>query len=100
MGELQNVKENWNCSNIKNTTYSEESFPIKLRVSSFNNENDIKLIVSPNQTVKELKKQLKDVIHTDDFNVRIYFGGKCLKEKDKLCSHNVRKNVVIQVVVN
>ena len=45
------------------------------------------------QDVNLIYEQLKDAIHTDDFNVRIYFGGKCLKEKDKLCSHNIRKNL-------
>jgi hypothetical protein len=74
-------------------------FPLKLRISNSNNENDVKINVSSNQTVASLKSQIKDLTNIDTFCQRIYFGGKTLKDKEKLKIYKLRKNVVVQVIV-
>ncbi len=74
-------------------------FPLKLRISNSNNENDVKINVSSNQTVASLKSQIKDLTNIDTFCQRIYFGGKTLKDKERLKIYKLRKNVVVQVIV-
>ncbi len=74
-------------------------FPLKLRISNSNNENDVKINVSSNQTVASLKSQIKDLTNIDTLCQRIYFGGKTLKDKERLKIYKLRKNVVVQVIV-
>lgn len=56
--------------------------------------------VSPDQTVFSLKSQLKELINLEQSNLRLFFGGKAMKDKDKLKIYKIYKNVVIQVAVN
>lgn len=77
-----------------------EPIQIKLRIAQLNDdENDIKMVVHLNQTVLELKNKIKELTTVDTMNQRIYFGGKLLRDKEKLKVHRIRKNVVIQLVL-
>lgn len=77
-----------------------ELFQVKLRVSSLSNEDeDIKLNVFLNQTVLSIKIQLKELVNIDPACQRFYFGGRLMRDKDKLKSHKIHKNVVIQVII-
>ena len=78
----------------------EETFPIKVRVSSLEyNENDVKLKVTSSQTVGQLKALLSAQVNIEPSLQRMFFGGKLMKDKDKLKTHKIRKNVVVQVIV-
>lgn len=77
----------------------DDLFQIKLRVSNSNNENDMKVNVTNNQTVSQLKTQIKDLIQVETSSLRLYFGGKALKDREKLKAYKLRKNVVLQVIV-
>ena len=78
----------------------EETFAIKVRVSSLEyNENDVKLKVTSSQTVAQLKALLRDQVNIEPSSQRMFFGGKLMKDKDKLKAHKIRKNVVVQVIV-
>ena len=117
--KLRFFKFSKNNSNFKATTSKSQTFsknktnildekvisenniiPIKVRISSLNNdEDDIKLEVNLNQTVLNLKSQLFDLTNIDVLNQRIFFGGKLLRDKERLRNHKLYKNVVLQVIV-
>jgi hypothetical protein len=72
---------------------------VKLRVSALHNEKeDIQLSVQLSQTVLSLKQTLTEYIGVEPTNQRMFFGGKLLRDREKLRSHRLRKNVVIQVI--
>jgi hypothetical protein len=79
-----------------------EQISIKVRVSSLTNESsDLKLTVSLNDTVLNLKQKLKTEhnVNLEPSEQRVYFGGRLLKDKDKLKTHKIKRNVVVQVIV-
>lgn len=76
------------------------TFQIKIRLSNALNDDDIKIIISPNQTVYCLKMQIKEIANLDPAFQRMFFGGKPMKDREKLKMYNIYKNVVIQVAVN
>ena len=55
------------------------TFQIKLRVSSLNDENDLKVNVSACQTVAALKAQVQELTRIEPSCQRMFFGGKTLK---------------------
>ena len=75
--------------------------PIKFRVSSLNQQtnSDLRLCVSPAQTVASLKQKLKEATQIDTHMQRMYFGGKLMRDKERLRVHKLKKNVVIQVII-
>lgn len=77
----------------------DELFQIKIRISNQYNENDLKVKVSLNQTVGQLKSQVSDLFHIEPYQQRIFFSGKLMKDKQKLKDHKLKRNVVVQVIV-
>jgi hypothetical protein len=79
----------------------EETIPIKFRVSSLvqDTNSDLRLSVRSTQTVASLKQQLKEMTQIDTASQRMYFGGKLMRDKERLRVHKLKKNVVIQVIV-
>lgn len=93
-----NQYTNPKSSNKKKPTAA-KSIPLKLRVSALHNEHeDIKLQVNLNQSVLSLKQALHEYIGVETSKQRMYFGGKQLKDRERLKVHKLRKNVVIQVI--
>lgn len=78
-----------------------DEIQIKLRVSSLiqDTNSDLKFMVNLNQTVLSLKQKLHQSNSIDVKNQRFYFGGRQMRDKDKLKIYKVKKNVVIQVIV-
>ncbi len=102
----KNLDNNVNNSNnnsstkTKASTSKNKTITVKLRVSALHNEqDDIKLNVNLSQTVLSVKQMLKEYINVEPLNQRMFFGGKLLKDKDRLKGHRLRKNVVIQVII-
>lgn len=87
--------------NLKRSSSIEEMFQIKTRVSNLNyNENDLKLKVTSNQSVAQLKSQLSEMLtDVEPSQMRMFFGGKLMKDKQKLKDHKLRRNVVVQVII-
>lgn len=44
--------------------------------------------------------QIKEIANLDPAFQRMFFGGKPMKDREKLKMYNIYKNVVIQVAVN
>lgn len=82
-------------------TAEEEAVMIKCRVSTLNEEvnSDLKVSVMPSQTVLSLKQQLQNMTNIQVSQQRLFFGGKMMRDKDRLRLHRLKKNVVIQVIV-
>ncbi|RMZ98019.1 ubiquitin domain-containing 1 [Brachionus plicatilis] len=82
-------------------TISNDQIQIKLRVSSLaqDTNSDLKFMAGLNDTVLSLKQKLHDTKSIDAKNQRFYFGGRLMRDKDKLKSYKIKKNVVIQVIV-
>lgn len=57
------------------------------------------MTVNLNQSVLCVKRKLKELVNIEARNQRFYFGGKLMRDKDKLKAHKLKKNVVIQVIV-
>lgn len=87
-------------TSLQRSNSIEEMFQIKIRVSNLNyNENDLKLKVTSNQTVGQLKAQLNEMTNIEIKLMRMFFGGKLMKDRQKLRNHRLRRNVVVQVIV-
>ena len=78
----------------------EASFPIKLRLSTHSDENDVKFDVFPSQRVLELKAKVKEAFSIEPVDQKMYFGGKQLHDKDRLKAYRLKENIVVQVIVN
>ena len=78
----------------------EASFPIKLRLSTHSDENDVKFDVYPSQRVLELKNKVKQTFNIEPINQKMYFGGKQLHDKDRLKAYRLKENIVVQVIVS
>ena len=77
----------------------EESFQIKIRVSTLNNDSDLKLNVKPSQTIANLKQQVKELTEIEPSCQRMFFGGKLMRDKDRVKAYKLKKNIVVQVIV-
>lgn len=78
----------------------EASFPIKLRLSTHSDENDVKFDVYPSQRVLELKAKVKEAFNIEPSDQKMYFGGKQLHDKDRLKAYRLKENIVVQVIVS
>ncbi|CAF0744482.1 unnamed protein product [Brachionus calyciflorus] len=90
-----------NGPSTSKTEINSELLQIKLRVSSLvqDTNSDLKIMVNLNETILNLKQKLCDMKSIDVKNQRFFFGGRLMRDKDKLKNFNLRKNVVIQVIV-
>jgi len=61
--------------------------------------DELKLTLSPSETVELVKQRIAKVYSIEPANQRMYFGGKMLKDKQKLKTLGLKKNFVIQVIV-
>lgn len=97
----KNKKKSVNDNENKSEINSNEQIQIKLRVSSIvqDTNSDLKFLVSLNQSVLSLKQKLCESKSIDVKNQRFYFGGRLMRDKDKLKNYNIKKNVVIQVII-
>lgn len=86
-------------SKLQRSNSQDETFQIKIRLSNAYNENDMKLTVTTVQTVAQLKAQVSEMASVDASQQRMFFGGKLMKDKQKLRDHKLRRNVVVQVIV-
>lgn len=92
-------KEADEAHQFKRSNSNGETFQIKIRLSNAYNENDMKLTVTSVQTVAQLKAQVGELTRIEAQQQRLFFGGKLMKDKQKLRDHKLRKNVVVQVIV-
>jgi hypothetical protein len=90
-----------NNNNSGDVEQEPQAIPIKFRVSTLvqDTNSDLKLTVTPSQTVASLKKQLCELTNIEPANQRMFFGGKLMRDKERLRVHKLKKNVVIQVIV-
>ncbi len=87
-------------STLHQSSSIEDLFQIKVRVSNLNyNDQDLRLKVALNQSVRQLKVQVKEATGVEIAQQRLFFGGKLMKDRQKLGDHRLRKNVVVQAIV-
>lgn len=87
------------ASALQRSNSIEEMFQIKIRISNHYNENDLKVKVTLNQTVGQLKAQLNEICNIEPSRQRMFFSGKLMRDRQKLRDHKLRRNVVVQVIV-
>lgn len=55
--------------------------------------------MNPSENVLSVKKRLSDLYKIEPQAQRFFYAGRMMKDKEKLKSHKLKKNVVIQVIV-
>ena len=87
-------------SNLQRSSSIEDFFQIKVRLSHLAyNENELKLRVTASQTTRQLKQQIADATDVEPTRLRMFFGGKLMKDRQQLRVYKLRRNVVVQVIV-
>lgn len=76
---------------------AKKQLQLKFRFSG--NFDELKLTLSPSETVEVVKQRIAKIHSIEPVNQRMYFGGKLLKDKQKLKALGLKKNFVIQVIL-
>jgi hypothetical protein len=97
-GEQISSKNN-SKNEITTVVEDESSFQIKLRISKLCNDEDAKIRTNGEQTFSQIKQLISDRFNIEVSQQRLFFGGKRLKDNDKVKNHRIRRNIVIQVIV-
>ncbi len=93
-------KQNSLISTLQCSNSIEDVIQIKVRVSNLNyNDQDLKFKIILSQTVRQLKNQIMEVTGIDTSRQRLFFGGRLMKDRQKLGDHRLKKNVVVQAIV-
>ena len=94
---------NANTSSIVNGSSSNNNantIEVKVRVSAIHNEQgDLMLSVSLEQSVASLKKKLSEMLGVPGSQLRLFFGGRHMRDRERLGAHRLYAHVVLQVIV-